>query len=120
VVSGGPATVQVPNGLRGSSRGEAAAALRAVDLRATFTTAPGLEPPGNVIDVDPESGTEVSPGSTVALTLSEGPVIVPSVVGETQRAAARQIQAEGLEPVVTYDPDAAAQAGIVTDQSPAP
>jgi serine/threonine-protein kinase len=120
VVSGGPATVQVPTGLRGSSRGEAAAALRAVDLRATFTTAPGLEPPGNVIDVDPESGTEVSPGSTVALTLSEGPVIVPSVVGETQRAAARQIQAQGLEPFVTYDPDAAAQAGIVTDQSPAP
>ncbi len=118
-VSGGPESVTVPRGLVGASEDDAVAALDEVGLRDRVVPEPSSAPEDEVVAVDPESGSEVSPDRVVELAVSEGPILVPGVVGATQDDAEATIQEAGLEPLVTTDQDADAEAGIVVDQDPA-
>ncbi|CAN5766150.1 Stk1 family PASTA domain-containing Ser/Thr kinase [soil metagenome] len=120
VVSAGPDAVTVPPGLEGASRPAAIETLRRVGLQADIERSASSEPRNQVIDVSPESGTAVEPGSVVTLVLSDGPVEVPDVVGMRQSVAENQIERAGLDPYVTFDSGASANAGRVVQQSPAP
>ncbi|MBA2739750.1 MAG: Stk1 family PASTA domain-containing Ser/Thr kinase [Nocardioidaceae bacterium] len=120
IVSSGPDAVTVPPGLEGASRATAEEILRRAGLTAAIERAPGDEPRNQVIGVSPESGTSVPPDSTVTLTLSEGPVEVPSVVGKNQQTAERLIERAGLQPYATFDSSASADAGTVVAQNPEP
>ncbi|ACZ23665.1 membrane carboxypeptidase (penicillin-binding protein) [Sanguibacter keddieii DSM 10542] len=68
-----PTTALVPDGLVGSSRDAAANAIAAAGLTPAVTEQFDVNPAGTVIGVNPGSGAEVEPGSTVTIIVSAGP-----------------------------------------------
>lgn len=68
-----PTTALVPDGLVGSSRDAAANAITAAGLTPAVTEQFDVNPAGTVIGVNPGSGAEVEPGSTVTIIVSAGP-----------------------------------------------
>jgi serine/threonine protein kinase/beta-lactam-binding protein with PASTA domain len=98
VVSSGPPTETIPS-LTGSTCTGATTALQAVGLVAQCTPAYSSSVPnGQVISWVP-TGTALE-GSTVAISVSEGPqpVIVPPVVTDTVAQAIAALEAVGLVP----------------------
>lgn len=72
-------TVSVPSGLIGQSEQEAAAAIRSAGLIPVSSgSVASDQPEGTVVSVEPGEGSDVDPGSEVALTISEGPEESPS------------------------------------------
>ncbi|MBN0040675.1 D-alanyl-D-alanine carboxypeptidase family protein [Cellulosimicrobium cellulans] len=71
-----PAKVAVPAGLVGTARAQAEAALTKAGLKVSVTTQEDAAAAGTVIAVNPGSGTEVAPGSTVTIVVSSGPAVV--------------------------------------------
>lgn len=72
--SSGPAPVEVPSGLIGSTEQEASQALSSAGLSGARTGEQESEQPaGTVLSVDPGEGSEVEPGSTVNYVVSSGP-----------------------------------------------
>ncbi|MDG4822223.1 PASTA domain-containing protein [Asanoa sp. WMMD1127] len=67
-----PAAVPVPP-LEGLTVAEAGQRLAAAGLTARLNFVDSDEPSGTVVDSDPAAGTEVAPGSTVTLDVSNGP-----------------------------------------------
>ncbi|HAO34407.1 MAG TPA: serine/threonine protein kinase, partial [Candidatus Competibacteraceae bacterium] len=77
---------------------------------------------GEIISQNPAAGASVAPGSAVALVVSSGPesVTVPSVVGQTQTAAADALKQVGLTVgTITRENSATVPAGTVISQNPA-
>ncbi|HQL94865.1 MAG TPA: PASTA domain-containing protein [Candidatus Hydrogenedentes bacterium] len=101
VVSLGPPPVAVPD-LTGLTVPEAEAALAAAELTAGAVTEEhsATVPAGRIIRQTPVAGTEVAPGSAVALVVSLGPVPVtvpvPNVTGLTMPEAEAALAAAGL------------------------
>ena len=92
IISGGPEIkeVTVPTGMEGKTLEEATQILAGVNLNADPQYAfDSTVPNGNVISVNPAGGTTLSEGSSVTLTVSQGPemVQVPNVVGKTEAEA---------------------------------
>ena len=50
-----------------------------------------------VLSQNPQSGTQVKPGTVVRITVSEPGVTVPSVLGQTQAQATATLQGAGLQ-----------------------
>jgi beta-lactam-binding protein with PASTA domain len=77
-------------------------------------------PKGVVIEQSPVGGVTALRGTTVTLTISSGakPVVVPTVVGQTQGSAVSALTAVGLKPVLHNVPSAR-PAGTVVAQKPA-
>jgi serine/threonine-protein kinase len=88
VVSAGPEAAIVPP-VVGLSEADALDALDAAGLRAEIIRDAADEPAGEVVAQDPGPGTEVAPGDTVTITVSEGPQgePMPNVVGQDGDAA---------------------------------
>ncbi len=105
VISAGPAPITLTN-YQGQSGDAAANALRALGLNVTTTqaTSSSVEK-GRVISQDPTSGSKISKGQTVTLTVSTGPqqVEVPNVVGFTQSTAAQELSDAGLRTTATNE-----------------
>jgi serine/threonine-protein kinase len=68
-----PTTVAVPNDLVGQTYDAAAAELQALGLQASNSPVTSAQPVGTVISTNPTKGTQVNPGSTVVLSVSQGP-----------------------------------------------
>lgn len=71
---------------------------------------------GEILEVDPEAGTELEDGDMlrVVVSLGENLVIVPNLAGETVDAASALLEAEGLElGDITEQDDETVEAGIV-------
>ncbi|MGE4180758.1 MAG: PASTA domain-containing protein [Limisphaerales bacterium] len=122
VVSLGPTPVLVPN-VVGLSEAAAGAAITGAGLTvgAVTTANHPTVPAGDVISQDPVGGTSVAPGSSVALVVSLGPVLVtvPDVVGLTQAAAEAAIVGAGLTVgAVTTANHPTISAGEVISQNP--
>ncbi len=124
VVAAAPEQTKVPN-VVGLGTDDAAvmlakARLRPFEVRSYSTTAAT----GYVIAQVPASGTELMPGSPVALVVSRGPApgdsTVPSVVGLPEADALTLIGARGLTPRVYLSVDPSIGAGIVVTQTPLP
>ncbi len=118
VVSRGREETLVPE-VVGQSQREAEAQLEQAQLRVRDV----LErddnvPPGQVLEVIPESGTRVPVDDEVTLVVSSGRVEVPLVVGQTRRAAEQRLQRSGFSVTVRLQPDAG-PAGRVLSQDPA-
>jgi beta-lactam-binding protein with PASTA domain len=77
-------------------------------------------PKGIVIEQSPVGGVTAVRGTTVTLSVSSGakPVVVPTVVGQTQGSAVNALTAVGLKPVLHNVPSAR-PAGTVVAQKPA-
>jgi membrane peptidoglycan carboxypeptidase len=67
-----PTTVAVPSGLEGQLQGDAQAAVSNAGLVPSVTERPDPSPRGTVLSVSPGAGTQVAPGSTVAIVVSAG------------------------------------------------
>jgi beta-lactam-binding protein with PASTA domain len=76
-------------------------------------------PKGIVISQEPVAGVTAVSGTTVALNVSSGakPVVVPSVVGQTQGAAVDALTKVGLKPVLKNVPSDK-PVGTVVGQNP--
>jgi beta-lactam-binding protein with PASTA domain len=120
-VSSGPGEAQVPT-VQGLPADEAADLLREAgfesERRREFSDSVRS---GRVIETTPPEGTSVRRGSTVTLVVSRGKqkVAVPDVEGRSRDEAERLLRDAGLQPAVTEQEDAAADAGTVLDQDPA-
>ena len=122
-VSLGPALVAVPNVVN-QTQANASTALAAAGLTtgAIGNANSSIVPAGSVISQNPAAGTNVAPGSAVALTVSLGPalVAVPNVVNQTQANATAALTTAGLTTgAVTSASSATVAAGSVISQNPA-
>lgn len=119
-VSEGAAQTEVPE-LIGLTQEEAEDALDEARLRlGEVVTEPSEEiEEGLVISQSPEPGSEVDRRSRVDLVISGGPepVIVPSVVGQTEETAIDEIETAGLEANVLTAPSEEDE-GVVIAQDP--
>jgi eukaryotic-like serine/threonine-protein kinase len=117
-VSTGPVTVQVPDNLVGMQLKDAKAALEAARLDWEVNRVESDQPKNEVLDADPASGEEVSPKSTVTLTVSGGLPSVPDVVGLSEDDAIDTLEAEGFTADSREVETDTADEGTVFDQTP--
>jgi serine/threonine-protein kinase len=119
-VSTGPKPVSVPN-VVGLPYDEAASDLRAAGFGVSRVNVPSELAAGVVVDQSPAGGTASDKGTTVELSVSEGPSTreVPDVTGQDVSVARATLQNNGFRvrevPESTDDP---AMDGIVTAQDP--
>ncbi|MEM9194249.1 MAG: PASTA domain-containing protein [Myxococcota bacterium] len=92
----GPDMVEVPS-IAGMSLADARAALSAVGLGVGDQSEGGDGPAGTVTASTPGAGTEAPVGGAVAVVLAPDGVLVPDVLGQSQRAARTALQELGLE-----------------------
>src|SRR5665213_3476200 len=115
-----PIQVTVPEGLTNTTQGTATSILQSAGLQVSVVNQTSTAQRGTVLSTNPASGTKVSQGSTVALTVSSGPAnaVVPSLIGLTQGPARQPLGAAGLllgnvTPVYSTQP-----AGVVVSSNP--
>ncbi len=123
-VSRGPKLTKVPV-LVGAQRDVAVQRLRSRGLEASISEAESSAPEGQVIRQSPDAGSEVDPGSAVAIVVSGGEeeeqAKVPNVIGSERREAVEAIRAAGLTPAVEEEEtEVPSQVGRVIDQFPTP
>jgi serine/threonine-protein kinase len=102
----------------GSTRAEASQKLDDAGLVAEFRNVDSEEPRGQVVDQDPVAGSSVPTGSSVAVSISNGPVEVPNVVGLQQDAAEAKLRKAGFEVAVEFDDETPSDSGTVLRQDP--
>jgi eukaryotic-like serine/threonine-protein kinase len=121
LVSQGPEKVTVPD-VTGLSQDSAESRLRAAHLVAAVGEQESEDvPEGDVISQSPTSGSEVTRGSTVNITVSTGTpkVTVPDVVGMREARANSSLSGAGLKPVrQEREVTDLAQDGVVLEQRP--
>jgi beta-lactam-binding protein with PASTA domain len=113
--------VAIPD-VKGQDPTAAATALnQAGFLTVTRTNAPSdTVPVGMVVGTDPPAGTPTQKSTPIKLLVSTGPdqIEVPSVVGQTQDAAAAQLQGLGFNVTIQQVASTPANTGKVISQSP--
>jgi beta-lactam-binding protein with PASTA domain/tRNA A-37 threonylcarbamoyl transferase component Bud32 len=104
----------------GADQANAEAKLRQDGFRVDTTLKTAEQPRGQVIGQDPTGGTRAKKGSTVTLTVSDGPeqVAVPQVVGLTVSSARGRLQKRGLEPSEREENSDTVPKGRVVSVSP--
>jgi len=119
-VSKGPTPVTVP-GVTGESIGQATATLNQAGFKVNPTYVDSDQPQNTVINQSPAQNQSAAKGSTVSLTVSNGPktVAVPDVRTLDAGSASATLQSQGFKVKFTStpvtDPN---QDQIVLDQSP--
>jgi serine/threonine-protein kinase len=115
--------VPVPH-LTGATTQEAQAFLQeaGLEMGETRETYNDDVPPGEVISTTPPYGEELEKGSTVALTISKGPEMVPmpALLGSAEADALAALQAQGFQAEVQRDYNESVGAGLVCAMQPAP
>ena len=93
--------------------------LTSAGFMSEVTRIASSRPKGVVIEQSPAAGVTAARGTTVKLNVSSGvkPVVVPSVVGQTQGSAVNALTAAGLKPVLN-NVASARPAGTVVAQNP--
>ncbi|MGZ4271091.1 MAG: protein kinase domain-containing protein [Solirubrobacteraceae bacterium] len=96
--AGGGKQVEVPN-VVGADQASAVAKLRQDGFSTESVTRNSDQPKGQVVGQDPPGGEKAKQGSTVTLTVSDGPaqVGVPQVTGLTQKSAIGRLTKAGLK-----------------------
>jgi serine/threonine-protein kinase len=115
ISSGG---IVVPD-VSGLPERDATRKLEKIGLQVELKRIPSSRPKGVVLEQAPVAGVKAVKGTAVKLTVSSGvkPVVVPSVVGQTQGAAVAALTKLGLKPVLQNVPSTR-PAGIVVGQKP--
>jgi serine/threonine-protein kinase len=120
-VSKGPRPVAVPN-VVGSSYEVAAAQLQSAGFTVGRVTVESSRPAGEVVAQDPPGNSTASQGSSVTLSVSQGPttVSVPDVSLQTVADARATLRAAGFRVTVTrQETDDESLDGLVMSQDPA-
>ncbi len=120
-VSKGPRPVAVPN-VVGSSYDVAAAQLQSAGFTVGRVDVESDRPAGEVVDQSPPGNSTASKGSSVTLSVSQGPttVTVPDVSLQTVADARATLRAAGFKVAVTrQDTDDQSLDGLVMSQDPA-
>ena len=116
------ALVTVPNFV-GQTLGQSQEAAEAVGLTVEQVEARNSNTvrAGQVMLQNPEAGTPVSPGRTITVVVSRGPVLarVPNVAGQPYERAAAQLDGLGFDVARTNAPSRTAPQGTVIEQTPA-
>jgi hypothetical protein len=104
----------------GDPLGTASEALHAVGLKlgASYVLPSAVVPVGDVVATNPKGGSRVRSGSKVQLAISQGPSVMPEVVGLTARAAVRELRDRNLRAVVVRI-HSSNSSGVVVGQTPA-
>ena len=111
--------VTVP-GVVGQDVETARTALEDEGFEVTVESVAAPEPPNQVVSQNPEAGDEADLGSTVTLTVSQGPdpVVVPDVVGMTETEANQTLVAAGFIVKPVPQENAEVEEGLVISQDP--
>lgn len=123
VVSTGPdapATVPVPD-VVGQSAQDAQSTLEGAGFTVSSTEQPSSDvDAGLVISTNPAAGTEVAPGTDVAIVVSSGAqdVVVPDLTGMSKDEATAAAEAVGLTVAFVEDADNPDSDGVVISQDP--
>ena len=120
-VSKGPKPVAVPN-VVGSSYDVAAAQLQSAGFTVGRVDVESDRPAGEVVDQSPPGNSTASKGSSVTLSVSQGPttVTVPDVSLQTVADARATLRAAGFKVAVArQDTDDESLDGLVMSQDPA-
>jgi serine/threonine-protein kinase len=116
---GGGQKVQVPS-VVGADQASAEQKLRqeGFNINTVGKTAP--QPTGEVVGQDPSGGTQATKGSTVTLSVSQGPgtSAVPSVVGLTAKSAVARLLKAGFKADQRKQNDDNVASGRVIDSRP--
>jgi serine/threonine-protein kinase len=121
-VSTGPKLVKVPI-LVETQRSTAVRRIRSQGLVPSVSEEASSAPAGQVVRQSPSAGSEVDPGSTVSIVVSEGEetATVPNVIGKLRPDAVAALREAGLKPTVSeQETDVPSKVGRVTDQFPPP
>jgi eukaryotic-like serine/threonine-protein kinase len=118
-VSLGKPKSDVPS-VTGLSLADARSRLDGAQLKYETHDVFSTKPNGIVTAQDPPAGKTVVQGTTVVLSVSQGPrpIAVPPVVGQTYDSASSELQTAGFV-VARRDEESTQPAGIVTGQNPA-
>jgi serine/threonine-protein kinase len=121
-VSTGPKLAKVPV-LVGTQRSVAVQQIRGRGLTPSVSEEESSSPAGQVIRQSPSAGSEIAPGSTVAIVVSKAEVRakVPNVIGRLRAEAVQAIRDAGLSPTVEEEEtEVAGKVGRAIDQFPPP
>jgi beta-lactam-binding protein with PASTA domain/tRNA A-37 threonylcarbamoyl transferase component Bud32 len=115
----GTQKVTVPTVI-GADQANAEAKLRQEGFTVDTTPKTSDQPKGRVIGQDPSGGTSAAKGSTVSLTVSDGPaqVTLPQVVGLTLDSATARLQKVGLQAGDRQENSATVDKGRVISATP--
>jgi beta-lactam-binding protein with PASTA domain/tRNA A-37 threonylcarbamoyl transferase component Bud32 len=117
VVSSGRPMVQVPF-VVSSDQVDARSQLKTAGFKVKFTVRESDEDLDRVLETVPPGGQEVPEGSLVTVFVSDGPELVPDVVGLRRNQAFQQIRVAGFVPAERADDTSTEPKGTVTDQLP--
>lgn len=119
VISKAKDQVPVPTVVNFASPDDARAAFEAVGLLLGEVKFENSDLPANtVLGSDPVAGTLVEKGTAISITVSNGKVEVPNVVGQDLTTATNTLLAAGFEVVSTSQEDDTVAANTVISQSP--
>jgi serine/threonine-protein kinase len=116
-VSLGVKRVRVPE-VVGQQKDDAVAELKRLGLKAKIVEVDMNVRKDQVLKVTPVAGTELFEGSEVTLEVSNGTVVVPSLVGLTEAAARQECARVGLDCVVQRRADDSQPPGTVLETNP--
>jgi eukaryotic-like serine/threonine-protein kinase len=116
---GGGQKVTVPT-VVGADQASAEARLRQEGFKTDSTAKTSERPKGEVIGQDPAGGARAEKGSTVELTVSDGPaqVGVPQVAGLTLKSAQGRLERAGLKSSVREESSDTVEKGRVISATP--
>ena len=119
-ISAGPAGKVVPD-VTDLPEAKARQKLTAAGFKVQVKRVASTRPKGIATEQAPAAGVAAVKGTTVVLTVSSGrkPVVVPSVVGETQGAAVSQLTKLGLKPQLKNVPSSQPAGQVVAQKPPA-
>jgi serine/threonine-protein kinase len=113
-----PGPVSVPN-VVGESLPQAQQELGKLGLKNRVVSQASSQPGNQVLSQTPNPGQSAPPGSAVTLTVSNGKVSVPNVVGQTVSDAKSSLANAGFNNVTTSTQSSNQTPGTVLSQTPA-
>jgi serine/threonine-protein kinase len=113
-----PGPVSVPN-VVGESLPQAQQDLSKLGLKNRVVSQASSQPANQVLSQTPNPGQSAPPGSAVTLTVSNGKVSVPNVVGQTVSDAKSSLANAGFNNVTTSTQSSNQTPGTVLSQTPA-
>ena len=119
VISTGKGQATVPQLVGLTSQDDARTALQtAALLLGKVTPVASDQPAGAVVAQSQPQGTSVDVSTAIDISISDGKVVVPSVVNESEAQARSDLINAGFEPNVIKQEDGSKPAGTVLAQSP--
>ena len=106
--------------VRGRNRVDAEEILQNAGFQVIVIEGPSQSEAGTVVFQEPTSGTELSPGEAVTITVSSGPgqIFVPDVRGQTLSQAIQTLLGHGFRVGERREPSPTVDAGEIIDTDP--